>query len=309
MGKRKVNMAHRIKIGVAGWAYPDWKGIVYPKKAGKNFHPLPYLAEVFDIIEIDTTFYRIPDPITVGEWASKTSDFKDFKFSVKLFEGFTHTRKASLIEERNFKRAVDPLLKMDKFFALLVQLPWSFRNIPENRRVLDDILKRFSDYPKAVELRHSSWVKVDVLSFLRERNASFCNIDQPVFAHSTGMTAAAGEKISYFRFHGRNAASWFKEGVGRDERYNYLYSTEELAPWIDAVKDASTVSNETGVIFNNHFRGQAVVNAMEFLYILKKKKIKVFDELLPYYPQLEEITSKPVQRSLFAADPPSLYEG
>lgn len=302
-------MSKKVKIGVAGWSYPDWKGVVYPKKSGKSFHPLFYLAEVFDLIEIDTTFYRIPDPIKVSEWALKTSDFKDFKFSVKLFEGFTHTRKASLIEERNFKRAIDPLLKMEKFFALLVQLPWSFRNIPENRKILDDILKKFLDYPKAVELRHSSWVKVDILSFLRERNASFCNIDQPIFANSTGMTAAAGEKISYFRFHGRNSACWFKEGVSRDERYNYLYSRNELLPWIEAVEDISTVSNETGVVFNNHFRGQAVVNAMEFLYILKKKKIRVFDELLPYYPRLEGITSKPVQKSLFAADPPSSYQG
>lgn len=302
-------MIERVKIGVAGWSYPDWKGVVYPRKLKKNFHPISYLAEVFDLIEIDTTFYKIPDPIMVGEWARKTSDFKEFKFSVKLFEGFTHTRKASLIEERNFKRAIEPLIKMGKFFALLVQLPWSFRNIPENRRILDDILKRFFDYPKAVELRHSSWVGVDTLSFLRERNASFCNIDQPLFAHSTGMTAAAGEKISYFRFHGRNSASWFKEGVGRDERYNYLYSKKELVPWLEAVRDTTTISNETGVIFNNHFRGQAVVNAMEFLYDLKKKKIKVFDDLILHYPQLEDITSKPVQKTLFAAEYSSPYEG
>ncbi len=303
-------MTGRAKVGVAGWSYPDWKGIVYPKKMGRDFHPLPYLAAVFDLIEIDTTFYRIPDPITVGEWARTTADFSNFKFSVKLFEGFTHTRKASLIEERNFKRAIEPLIKMNKFFALLVQLPWSFRNIPENKKILDNILKRFYDYPKAVELRHNSWVNIDTLSFLRERNASFCNIDQPLFAHSTEMTAAAGEKISYFRFHGRNSASWFKEGVGRNERYNYLYSKEELAPLLEAVKDVSSISEETGVIFNNHFRGQAVVNAMEFLYNLKKNKLKVFDELLLHYPQLEHITSKPVQKSLFAAEEnqPS-YEG
>ena len=300
-------MKMNIKVGVAGWSYPDWKGIVYPKKVLKNFHPIPYLAEVFDIIEIDTTFYRIPDPIKVGEWAKMCEDFKNFKFSVKLFEGFTHTKKASLIEERDFKRAIEPLVKTGKFFALLVQLPWSFRNIPENRKFLDEILKRFIDFPKAVELRHNSWVKVDVLTFLRERNATFCNIDQPLFAHSTPPTAASSEEISYFRFHGRNATNWFKEGVQRDDRYNYLYSKEELSPLIEAIKDASSISNETAVIFNNHFRGQAVVNAIETLYILKEKKIKVFDGLIPIYPQLESITSKPIQKSLFAADEPSFY--
>lgn len=297
-----------IRIGVAGWSYPDWKGVVYPKKTPKNFHPLPYLAEVFDVIEIDSTFYRIPDPISVAQWASQTSDFKNFKFTVKLFEGFTHTRKASLMEERMFKRAIEPLIKMEKFLAILIQLPWSFRNIPENRSFLAEILKRFEEYPKSVELRHNSWVKVDVLSFLREKNGSFCNIDQPLFVHSTPQTAAAGENISYFRFHGRNVTAWFKEGVTRNERYNYLYSPNELSSWVEAIKDVSTISNETVVIFNNHFRGQAVVNAMETIYAIRGKKLKVFDTLIPFYPQLEEISSKSIQKSLFAADTPSIYE-
>ena len=302
-------MFEKVRVGVAGWSYGDWKGVVYPGKAPRNFHPLPYLAEVFDAIEIDTTFYRIPDPITAGEWARKTSAFNNFRFTVKLFEGFTHTRKASLIEERAFKRAIEPLMKMDRLSALLIQLPWSFRNIPENKAFLEELLKRFADYPKAVELRHSSWVKLDVLSFLREKGATFCNIDQPVFAHSTGATAAASEELSYFRFHGRNAASWFKEGVGRNERYNYLYSPQEMAPWVDAVKDTAAVSNEVAVIFNNHFRGQAVVNAFEFLYKLKGKRVRVFDELLPYYPELEGITSRPVQKTLFSGVVSSLYDG
>src|SRR5512137_1811877 len=116
-------MFDKVRIGVAGWSYNDWKGVVYPQKVPRNFHPLPYLAEVFDLIEIDTSFYRIPDPIMAGEWARKVSDFRNFRFTMKLFEGFTHTRKASLIEERVFKRAMEPLIKMDKFSALLIQLP------------------------------------------------------------------------------------------------------------------------------------------------------------------------------------------
>jgi len=292
-------MFDNVRIGVAGWSYPDWKGFVYPRKSPRSFHPLPFLAEAFDAVEVDSTFYRIPDPISAGEWARKVSGFPNFRFSVKLFQGFTHTRKASLIEERAFHRALEPLVKLEKFSALLVQLPWSFRNIPENRKALADILFRFADYPKAVELRHSSWVKIDILSFLREHNATFCNIDQPVFAHSTGPTAAASEKLAYFRFHGRNAASWFKEGVGRDERYNYLYSSSEMAPWVETVKDTASVANEVTVIFNNHYKGQAAVNALEFAHSVREKKVSVMEDLIPHYPQLEAITSRPVQKSLF----------
>jgi uncharacterized protein YecE (DUF72 family) len=302
-------MFDNIRVGVAGWSYPDWKGFVYPKKSPRNFHPLPFLAETFDIVEIDTSFYRIPDPITAGEWARKVSDFPKFRFTVKLFQGFTHTRKASLIEERAFHRAVEPLIKMDKFSALLIQLPWSFRNIPENKRVLEDLLKRFAQYPKAVELRHGSWVKIDTLAFLREHRATFCNIDQPVFAHSTGATAAASEELAYFRFHGRNAASWFKDGVGRDERYNYLYSPSELVSWAETAKDTSVVANEVAVIFNNHFKGQAAVNALEFSHAIKGKKVPVMEDLIPHYPQLENISSRPVQKTLFAGVASSSYNG
>jgi uncharacterized protein YecE (DUF72 family) len=295
-------MFDNVRVGVAGWSYPDWKGFAYPKKSPRNFHPLPFLAQAFDIVEIDTSFYRIPEPIQVGEWARKVSDFPKFRFTTKLFQGFTHTRKASLIEERAFHRALEPLIKMEKFSSLLIQLPWSFRNIPENKRVLEDILKRFAQYPKAVELRHSSWVKIDILTFLREHNATFCNIDQPVFAHSTGPTAAASEELAYFRFHGRNASSWFKEGVGRDERYNYLYSPTELVHWVETAKDTSVVANEVAVIFNNHFRGQAVVNALEFTHSIKEKKVPVMEDLIPHYPRLENISSKPFQKSLFAEE-------
>lgn len=293
-------MFDNVRVGVAGWTYPDWKGFVYPRKTPRNFNPLPFLAETFDIVEVDSSFYRIPDPISAGEWARKVSDFPKFRFSVKLFQGFTHTRKASLIEERAFHRALEPLVKFGKFSSLLVQLPWSFRNIPENRKALSEILGRFAEYPKAVELRHSSWVKIDILSFLREHRATFCNIDQPVFAHSTGPTAAASGELSYFRFHGRNAASWFKEGVGRDERYNYLYSPDEMASWVEAVKDTSVVANEVAVIFNNHYKGQAAVNALEFAHSVREKKIAVMEDLIPHYPQLEAITSRPVQKTLFA---------
>lgn len=298
----------RVKIGVAGWSYPDWKGIVYPRKTYKDFHPLSYLAKVFDLIEVDSTFYKIPEPFTVYEWTRLTSDFKDFKFSLKLYEGFTHRHNFTIIDEKNFKKAIEPLLKANKFFALLIQLPWSFRNIEENRRYLSDLLERFLDYPKAVELRHNSWEKIEILTFLREKNATFCNIDQPIFAHSTGNTAAVGEKISYFRFHGRNSAKWFREGVTRDERYDYLYKKDELLPFVEVVKELSPLSIETGVIFNNHFKGKAVVNAFEFAFLLNGEKQKIFDELLINYPHLSQISLKPLQKSLFVADDENFYE-
>lgn len=287
------------RVGVAGWSYPDWKGTVYPAKGGRDFEPLPYLASRIRLIEVDSTFYRIPEPARSAEWARKVSDYPDFRFTLKLFQGFTHTRKASLVDERAFHRVVEPLAHYGRLSALLAQWPWSFKHTTENRKVLCDLLSRFSAYPLAVELRHASWAGEDVFAMLREKGAAFCNIDQPSLAQCMGPTGAVTADLAYFRFHGRNAAAWFQEGVGRDARYDYLYRACELVPWADAVRAAAGVAKEVVVVFNNHFRGQAVTNAFQFQHALSGERLPVPPELLSEYPELEELCSTVYQRALF----------
>ncbi len=288
-----------IRIGTAGWDYPDWKGIVYPAKAGRYFQPLAYIARHFGAVEVDSTFYRIPDPVRTGEWVRQVADFPDFRFTVKLFQGFTHTRKASLVDERAFHRALEPLVRFRRLSAVLVQWPWSFKNTAENRRTLADLLGRFGAYPLAVEVRHASWGTKAALELLRERGAAFCNIDQPDLAHCLEPTSAVTSKLAYFRFHGRNAAAWFADGAGRDERYNYLYGPAELAPWIRAVHEVSSVAEEVVVIFNNHFRGKAVVNAFQLQFALTGAKQPVPTSLIETYPELEAASDTVFQRCLF----------
>jgi uncharacterized protein YecE (DUF72 family) len=297
-----------IRTGPAGWSYPDWKGIVYPPRAGRGFEPLSFIAGLFDVVEVDSTFYRIPEPIRTGEWVRKVDGFPRFGFAVKLFQGFTHTRKASLVDERAFHRAVEPLARFRRLSAVLVQWPWSFRNTEENRRYLAELLSRFSAYPLAVEFRHASWASKDALKLLREKNTAFCNIDQPDLAHCLGPTSAVTAPLAYFRLHGRNATAWFTEGAGRDERYNYLYSAAELAPWVRSVRDAAELAEEVVVIFNNHFRGKAVANAFQLQHALSGKKQPAPAALVEAYPELEEISSTVFQRSLFAAEPAARWE-
>ena len=288
-----------IRVGTAGWVYPDWKGVVYPARAGRGFEPLTYIARLFDAVEVDSTFYRIPEPIRTAEWARKVSDFPRFRFAVKLFQGFTHTRKASIVEERAFLKALEPLRRPGRLAAVLVQWPWSFRRTPENRSALADLLGRFSGLPLAVELRHSSWAAAETLSFLREHGAAFCNIDQPPLAHCTGPTGAVTDRLAYFRFHGRNAAAWFAGGAGRDQRYDYLYSAQELAPWIGPVRESAAVAETVVVIFNNHFRGKAVANAFQVRHALEESRQPVPPELLREYPHLQALSSTIFQPSLF----------
>src|SRR5918996_3256205 len=80
----------RIRIGPAGWSYPDWKGQVYPKPQPRGFDPLAYLAQFFDAVEINSTFYRIPDAKTTERWVARVAEHPDFRFTAKLWQGFTH---------------------------------------------------------------------------------------------------------------------------------------------------------------------------------------------------------------------------
>ncbi len=165
-----------IRIGTSGWSYPSgdgtWNGIFYPAKgnAGKRgkgkFDELAFYAEHFDTVEINSTFYRIPAPATAASWAKRTP--RDFEFSLKLFQKFTHPEMfekatgadAWSLGQRDvdeFRAAIDPLAAANKLGALLAQFPASFKNEPDTRGYLEWLLERFREYMIAVELRHRSW--------------------------------------------------------------------------------------------------------------------------------------------------------
>src|SRR5918996_240140 len=109
----------RIRIGPAGWSYPDWKGQVYPAKPGRGFDPLAYLAQYFDAIEINTTFYRIPDPKMTRRWVDRVADHPAFRFTAKLWQGFTHESQASSQDEIAFRKAMAPLYDAGRLGAVL----------------------------------------------------------------------------------------------------------------------------------------------------------------------------------------------
>ena len=163
-------MEHQVRIGPAGWSYDDWKGIVYPRGAGSKFDPLQYLANYFDTIEINNTFYRPPSPSASRSWARRVSHNDRFKFSAKLYQRFTHEGGAATAEdEKSYRAGIDPLAEEGKLGAILIQFPWSFKNTDEDRMHLNKLINRFSDYPLVVELRHASWNQPEVYEWLQER--------------------------------------------------------------------------------------------------------------------------------------------
>lgn len=283
-------MANKIHIGPAGWSYKDWEGVVYPAKPGSKFDPLNYLAQFFDTIEINSSFYRPPTPTTAKSWAKRVEGNPGFTFTAKLHRIFTHERgKATAEDEKAFREAMNPLAESGRLGAILIQFPWSFKNTDEERAYLSRLIAQFQEYPLVVEVRHTSWNTPGVYEELEERGVGICNIDQPVFAKSIKPAALTTSGIGYVRLHGRNYENWFRDKAPRDDRYNYLYSLDELDPWITRIKEVARQTKESYVITNNHFLGKAVVNALEIKSILNGDKVPAPEPLFQKYPNLEEI--------------------
>jgi uncharacterized protein YecE (DUF72 family) len=293
---------HSIRIGPAGWSYSDWAGYVYPSHRPKGFHEATYLAGFFDTIEINTSFYQPLRPDHAAVWVERVAANPTFLFTAKLWQKFTHDPSATKDDERAVRAGFDVLRKAEKLGAVLLQFPFSFHSTRETIAYLTSVLKRFSDYPLVVELRHSSWQTPETLALLREHHAGFCNIDQPIIGRSLEPSAEVTSPTGYIRLHGRRYDTWFSDNpaIPTHERYNYLYSGEELSPWAARIRSVSEHTRDTFVVTNNHYQGKAVVNALQLLSILKGSKVKVPEPLRQHFPQLEEIASEmPAEPTLF----------
>lgn len=282
-------MTNNIRIGPAGWSYKDWEGVVYPQKPGAKFDPLRYLARFFNTIEINSSFYRPFTAAVAKSWAQRVSATDDFTFTAKLHRVFTHERgKATDADEQQVREGMDALAGAGKLGAVLLQFPWSFKNTDEERVYLTKLLARFREYPLVLEVRHSSWNNPQIYEWLEELGVGICNVDQPLFEKSVKPAAVTTSAIGYVRLHGRNYQDWFREKAPRDDRYNYLYSPDELEPWIARIKEIAKKTKESYVITNNHFRGQAVVNALEMKAVLYEERVEAPAPLFQKYPELAE---------------------
>jgi uncharacterized protein YecE (DUF72 family) len=279
-----------IRIGPAGWAYKDWEGVVYPKQKRKGFRPVEYLSRYFDTIEINSSFYGPPRATAARSWVDQVAGNPRFRFTAKLYEAFTHKRNATAQDERDFKGGLAPLMERDRFGALLLQFPWSFRFDADNRLYLVDLAKRFEEYPLVLEVRHASWAQPEVLDLLAELGIGLANIDQPLFKRSLKPGMEVTAPVGYVRLHGRNYKQWFSATANVRERYDYLYTLDELEPWVERIKAVSAKAEDTYVASNNHNLGKAVTNALEITSLLRGKPIPVPPLLIEHYPELAEIS-------------------
>jgi len=286
-----------IRVGVAGWSYADWKGYVYPEKKVKVFHEAEYLAQFFDTIEINTSFYGPIRPEHAKLWLEKVKANERFVFTAKLLQRFTHDLTATAVDEKEVRTGFDVLREAGKLGAVLLQFPFSFHRTEENETYLGKLLRRFSDYPLVLEVRHATWNVPEVFELLRDRGVGFCNIDQPLIGRSLKASAETTAPVGYVRLHGRRYDTWFTDDadVPQHERYNYLYSADELEPWANRVKQVAEDASDVYVVTNNHYQGKAAVNALELIAMLKAAKVKVPELLRARYPELERIADGPAE--------------
>ncbi|MFI5355337.1 MAG: DUF72 domain-containing protein, partial [Desulfobaccales bacterium] len=218
----------KLYIGPAGWDYPDWQGVVYPpgvKGAGR----LAFLAALFQVVEINVTFYRPLGPRDAERWLAAVAEQPEFRFTAKLWQVFTHERHLSAPDLAQFQAGLEPLFDAGRLGMLLAQFPYSFHNTAENRAYLLSLKSLLRKYPLAVEVRHRSWQQRAVREFLAEAGLDFCNIDQPLVSYPMGATRWVTGTKGYLRCHGRRGEKWFEFGEDRGARYDYLYGPEELA--------------------------------------------------------------------------------
>ena len=301
-----------LRIGTSGWNYPSgqgtWNGIFYPACAerrsrgsapkGSKFDELAYYADHFDTVEINTTFYGQPRAEVARTWASRTPG--GFEFSLKLYRKFTHPDPPGVpgvddAEIDAFRRGIEPLATAGKIGALLAQFPPSFKQSPESQAYLDALLARFHDYPVAVELRHRSWSDdFDATrSLLNTRGAALTQIDEPKFKLSIRQNQLPNiTGFYYMRLHGRNAAQWWKHDKSED-RYNYLYSADELKPIAETADAARRLVKKFFIYFNNHFAAKAVVNAVMIKEQLGEPIAGCYPpEFITRYPRLAGVVSQ-----------------
>jgi len=278
-----------LYIGTSGWSYPKgegtWTGHFYPK--GKIVE-LEYYSQFFNTVELNSSFYRPPNPGYVHNWVRRTPE--NFLFTVKLWQKFTHpkmykeaTGREAVISEQDveiFNRSIEPLQESGKLGALLAQFPPSFKNDNKGQQILRAVVKIFSQYRLAVELRHRSWSDDDnTAELLRDGNVAWVQIDEPKFKTSVAKELPITSDMAYFRFHGRNAEMWWKGDS--ETRYKYLYSPEEIESLTNRVKEAAEQTQLLFALFNNHWQGYAPRNAVDM-----KRSLQLPLEEIPPAPNL-----------------------
>ncbi len=312
-----------IRVGTSGWSYPSgrgtWNGVFYPPRGARGFRPgdeLAYYADHFDTVEVNVTFYRPPVAATTARWVSAdTARLRVLRQAapevhppdvnrkgcarvrdqVSRRSGRCRTRRhpTSKSSEPAWNRW--PRAASSGRFSC--SSPPGFHADTASTDYLAGLLQTFRDYPLAVELRHRTWsdAQADTLRLLDSFGAAWVQIDEPKFRMSIRQDLVPNtERFYYLRLHGRNAAQWWSPDAP-EERYNYLYSPEELRPFASVAQTVAPEVRKAYLYLNNHFAAKSVVNATVLKHQLGQDITGEYrPTMVEAYPELRGIVPRPL---------------
>ncbi|MFW6150147.1 MAG: DUF72 domain-containing protein [Chloroflexota bacterium] len=292
-------MAGRILVGITSWTEPTLieSQRFYPPDVRSAEDRLRYYASQFPITEVDSTYYALPSEQNSRLWVERTGE--DFVFDVKAFRLLTQhpTPHKSLPKDirsglsreqqerrslylrdlpppatdevwSRFESALLPLDSAGKLGVVLFQFPsWFFPGRQQQDYIIE-CTQRLPQYRVAVEFRHHYWLtekhRDRTMELLKQHGITYVCVDEPQgFKSSVPPLVESTTQIGVVRFHGRNKESWQKSGISAAERFNYLYSEEELQEWGPYVKRLAEKTREVHVLFNNCHQDKAVINARQ----------------------------------------------
>lgn len=259
----------KLLIGTSGYQYKDWEKIYYPEGLKGSEH-LGYYSQDFHTVELNFTYYALPNPFMFQHMVKKVC--QDFVFSLKAHKTVTHSRDYKPDQMEEYFNSLKPLAQEGLLGCILVQFPWSFKYTEQNRAYLQKIGRLFAGFTPVVEFRNSAWATKETVTLLKEANIAFCNVDEPGLKGLFPPTAINTTSTGYIRFHGRNAANWWNPGQAY-RRYDYNYSKQELLEWLPRIKKIAANTEQTFIYFNNHYKAQAVQSAKTLISLLKEHHI------------------------------------
>ena len=294
----------KVRFGTASWTDPTMTapGVFYPRGADSAEERLRFYASQFPVVEVDATYYALPNKRTAESWVERTPN--GFVFDIKahalmtgqpteltrLPKAIKEELPASLQEKKriyrkdvpeellaavytHFREALQPLAEAGKLGAILVQFPkWVFPSHEARDLILET--RRRLDLPIAVEFRHGSWFNEKnaerTVKFLEDNKIPYVAVDEPQGFKSSvpPVIVPTSHELAVFRFHGRNAENWEKKDIAPSERFRYLYDQDELADWTPKIAAVAKKTKETHAVYNNCFSNYGTTNAQEAARLL-----------------------------------------
>jgi uncharacterized protein YecE (DUF72 family) len=255
---------HKILVGTSGYSFDDWVGTFYEEGIRKG-DMLSFYVNHFPVVEVNSTYYRIPHPAVLFQMEKKTPP--GFEFIIKAHKSMTHGLDADGEVYSQFLEILEPIREAGKFSGVLAQFPWGFKNMPSTRNHLESLRENLPEIPLFAEFRNIGWINNDTFALLERLNIGYCCVDEPRLKGLVPPVAKATTDVAYVRLHGRNARNWWGRGGG--DRYDYLYSEKELKDWVGKIRELAAKAKKTYVFFNNCHAGQAARNAKLMQELLK----------------------------------------